>query len=53
MQTAVERYRTGRVIAPVNITTSSTAYQDAQKEAASTMDVVNQTTLSAPAAPVK
>jgi hypothetical protein len=53
MQTAVERYRTGRVVAPVNITTSSTAYQDAQKEAASTMDVVNQTTLSAPAAPVK
>jgi hypothetical protein len=52
MQTAAERYRTGRVIAPVNITTSSTAYQDAQKEAASTMDAVNPT-LSAPAAPVK
>jgi hypothetical protein len=52
MQTAAERYRTGRVIAPVNITTSSTAYQDAQKEAASTMETVNPT-LSAPAAAVK
>jgi hypothetical protein len=52
MQTAVERYRTGRVMAPVNITTSSTAYQDAQKEAASTMDAVNPS-LSAPAAAVK
>jgi hypothetical protein len=52
MQTAAERYRTGRVIAPVNITTSSTAYQDAQKEAASTMEAVNPT-ISAPAAPVK
>jgi prophage tail gpP-like protein len=52
MQTAVERYRTGRVIAPVNVTTSSAAYQQAQKEAASTMEAVNPT-ISAPAAPVK
>jgi ABC-type glutathione transport system ATPase component len=53
MQSAAERYRTGRVIAPVNITTSSTAYQDAQKSAASALDAANPPTLSAPAAPVK
>jgi hypothetical protein len=53
MQAAAERYRTGRVIAPVNITTSSTAYQDAQKSAASALDAANPPTLSAPAAPVK
>jgi hypothetical protein len=52
MQGAVERYRTGRVIAPVNVTTSSTAYQQAQQAAASTLNTVNPT-LSAPAAPVK
>jgi hypothetical protein len=53
MQSAVERYRTGRVVAPVNITTSSTTYQDAQKAAASALDAANPPTLSAPAAPVK
>ncbi len=33
MQTAVERYRQGRIIAPVNATTSSVAYQQAQQAA--------------------
>jgi hypothetical protein len=31
MQTAVERYRTNKVIPPVNATTSSVAYQQAQQ----------------------
>jgi hypothetical protein len=35
MQTAVERYRTGRVIPPVNATTSSVAYTQAQQAAQS------------------
>ena len=35
MQTASERYRTGRVIPPVNATTSSTAYTQAQQAAQS------------------
>jgi hypothetical protein len=35
MQTAVERYRTNRVIPPVNATTSSFAYQQAQQAAQS------------------
>ena len=34
MQSAVERYRTNRVIQPVNATTSSVAYQQAQQAAA-------------------
>lgn len=33
MQTSVERYRNGRIIAPVNATTSSVAYQQAQAAA--------------------
>lgn len=36
MQAAVERYRTGRIISPVNATTSSVAYQQAQQAANST-----------------
>jgi hypothetical protein len=32
-QAAVERYRTGRIIPPVNATTSSVAYQQAQQAA--------------------
>jgi hypothetical protein len=36
MQTASERYRTGRVIPPVNSTTSSSAYSHAQQAAPST-----------------
>jgi hypothetical protein len=51
MQSAVERYRTGRVIPPVNVTTSSAAYQAAEKSAAATMNEV--TPFSTPAAPVK
>lgn len=35
-QTASERYRTGRVIPPVNATTSSAAYTQAQQAAQST-----------------
>jgi hypothetical protein len=34
MQTAVERYRQGRVIPPVNATTSSVGYQAAAQQAA-------------------
>jgi hypothetical protein len=52
MQGAVERYRTGRVTPPVNVTTSSAAYQQAEQAAASTLNSVNPS-LSAPAAPVK
>jgi hypothetical protein len=36
MQTAHERYRTGRIIPPVNATTSSVAYAQAQQAAQST-----------------
>jgi hypothetical protein len=54
MQSAVERYRTGRVTPPVNVTTSSAAYQQAEQAAATTLNAANPaTTLSAPAAPVK
>jgi len=35
MQTAVERYRTNRIIPPVNATTSSVAYTQAQQAAQS------------------
>lgn len=35
MQAAVERYREGRVIPPVNATTSSVAYQQAAQQAGS------------------
>jgi hypothetical protein len=52
MQSTVERYRTNRVTPPVNVTTSSTAYQQAEQTAAATLNSGNQT-LSAPAAPVK
>ena len=45
--------RTGRVIAPVNVTTSSTAYQQAQQAAASTLNAVTPPAFSTPAAPVK
>jgi hypothetical protein len=41
---AAERYRTGRVIPPVNVTTSSAAYVAAQQQAQST---VNQAPLNA------
>ncbi len=51
MQSAVERYRTNRVIPPVNVTTSSAAYQQAEQQAQTTQNSANQP--SAPAAPVK
>jgi hypothetical protein len=50
MQSAVERYRTNRVIPPVDTSSSSAGYQQAQAAATS---ATNQTTMSAPAAPVK
>jgi hypothetical protein len=53
MQSAVERYRTNRVSPPVNVTTSSTAYQQAEQQAETTQNTANQNMLSAPAAPVK
>jgi hypothetical protein len=53
MQNAVERYRTGRVIPPVNVTTSSAAYQAAEQAAASTMNSVSPPPFSTPAAAVK
>jgi hypothetical protein len=53
MQTAVQRYRTNRVIAPVNVTTSSAAYQAAQQSAAAAANAADQQTMSAPAAAVK
>jgi len=49
MQTAVERYRTNRVIPPVNATTSSVQYQRAQQAATAAANA----TSAAPAAPVK
>ena len=45
--TASERYRTGRVIPPVNATTSSAAYSQAAQQAQST---ANSQASSAPAA---
>jgi hypothetical protein len=50
MQTAVERYRTGKTQPPVNVTTSSTAYQAAEQAAAAS---VAPSTSATPAAPVK
>ena len=49
MRSAVERYRTNKVIPPVDTGSSSAGYQRAQAAAAA--DVI--TTMSAPAAPVK
>jgi hypothetical protein len=45
--TAAERYRTGRIIPPVNATTSSAAYTAAQQQAQST---ANNQASSAPSA---
>jgi hypothetical protein len=50
MQSAVERYRTNRVIPPVDTASSSAGFQQAQAAAA---NATNQTSMSAPAAPVK
>jgi hypothetical protein len=53
MQTAVERYRTNRVIPPVNATTSSVQYQRAQQAANATANSGAAAGQAAPAAPVK
>lgn len=50
MQIAAERYRTGRIIPPVNATTSSVAYTQAQQQAQS---LSNNQAASAPASSVK
>ncbi len=50
MQSAVERYRTNKVIPPVDTTGSSSGFQQEQAAAA---NAANPTTMSAPAAPVK
>jgi len=39
MQTAVERYRQGKIIPPVNATTSSVAYQQAAQQAGASQNV--------------
>jgi hypothetical protein len=44
MQTAVERYRQGRIIPPVNATTSSVAYQQAAQQAGSTQNTTASST---------
>lgn len=48
MQSAVERYRTNRVIQPVNATTSSVAYQQAAQAASSAAISQNANNNSAP-----
>jgi hypothetical protein len=53
MQSAVERYRTNKAYPPVNVTTSSVAYEQAQQAAAAASNATNNSTMSAPAAPVK
>ena len=51
MQAANERYRNNRVTTPVNVTTSSAAYQKAQAEAAAAQTAT--AAAATPAAPVK
>jgi len=51
VQTAYERYRHNRVITPVNVTTSSVAYQKAQTDAAAAQMATGNAAV--PAAPVK
>jgi hypothetical protein len=51
MQVAAQRYRTGKVINPVNVTTSSAAYQAAAQAAAAAANA--DQTMSAPAAATK
>jgi hypothetical protein len=51
VQAAYERYRHNRAITPVNVTTSSAAYQKAQAEAAAAQMATGNA--ATPAAPVK
>ena len=53
MQGAHERYRLGKTYTPVNVTTSSAAYQQAQQQAAAQQAATQQATSATPAAPVK
>ena len=53
MQAAQERYRQNKVTPPVNATTSSVDYQQAQRAAASASTATQTTTTTTPAAPVK
>ena len=50
MQSAIERYRTNKIMPPVNVTTSSAAYLAAEQAAAATVAPSSSAT---PAAPVK
>jgi hypothetical protein len=54
MQTAVERYRQGRIIPPVNATTSSVAYQAAAAQAGNAQNTTASasSTSSSPASSV-
>jgi hypothetical protein len=51
MQRAVERYREGRVIPPVNATTSSAAYAKAQATAANAAQTARSSTATSSSAP--
>jgi len=53
MQAAQERYRHNKVTPPVNMTTSSVAYQQATQAAASANTATTTTTTTTPVAPVK
>ena len=49
MQTAVERYRQGRIIPPVNATTSSVAYQAAAQQAGAAQNTTASASSTTPA----
>ena len=51
MQSAIERYRQGRIIPPVNATTSSVGYQAAAQQASNTQNATSSATSTAPSSP--
>ncbi|HKY86218.1 MAG TPA: hypothetical protein VJL90_05620 [Pseudorhodoplanes sp.] len=51
MQTAVERYRQGRIIPPVNATTSSVAYSQAAQQAGAAQNTTSSASTTTQAAP--
>ena len=53
MQTAVQRHRMNKSIPPVNVTTSSAAYQQIQQQAAQAATATGVATSATPAAAVK
>ena len=53
MQIATERYKHNRSISPVNVTTSSAAYQKVQQDAAAASSATQQAGSASAAAPVK